>query len=421
MTRVREVVITGTGVVSPIGVGKLAYWTALEQQQSGVGPITLFDPSALPVPFGAEVRDFDAKQYVTPRKSLKVMCREIQLGFAAARLALDDAGLIDAGLEPDRFGVVYAGEMFYCAPPEMADAFRPCVSDGQFDLANWGQMGMSKLYPLWMLMYLPNMIACHIAIANDARGHNNTISVGESSSLLALLEAARVIQRGLADVVIAGGAGNRLNVTPLLYRGDALLSHRLEDPQGASRPFDAGRDGMVNGEGAGAFVLESRAHAVARGAKIQARILGGSESFQTPGSDDFESGRGIVRSIQNALRHAEVSAPDIGHVNAHGDSTIDGDRREARAIREVLGEVPVTAVKSYFGNLGSGGGAIELAASVLGFAHGRVPATLNYDQPDPACPVSVIHGQPLRGAAPVALALNQSVTGQTAALVLAAD
>jgi len=270
-----------------------------------------------------------------------------------------------------------------------------------------------------MLMYLPNMIACHVAIANDARGHNNTISVGDASSLLAISEAARVIERGLADAVIAGGAGTRLNITPLMYRGTARLSHRIDDPQRASRPFDAQRDGMVNGEGAAAFVLETRAHAEARGAKIQARVLGFGETYCPPQSSEEMRTAAIERSIRSALRQADLAPDDLGHVNAHGAATRDEDRYEAAAIRAALGDIPVTAPKSFFGNLGSGSGAVELAASVLGFAYDKVPVTLNYEQPDPECPIHVVHGRPLRGAARTAIALNQSWTGQVAALVIA--
>ncbi len=274
-----EVVITGVGVVSPIGIGKDAYWKSMLAGRSGVGPLTLPPGSDLPVRFGGEVKDFDGKHFVKPRKSLKVMCREIQIGYAAAVLALHDAGVSAGKVDPDRFGVVLGSEMFYCDLEELADAYRKCVFDGQLHPEMWGAGAMSDLYPLWMLKYLPNMVACHIAITEDARGPNNTITLDEVSSLLALVESVCYIQRGAADVMVAGGQGSRINLTRILYRGDVYWSHRNEEPHRACRPFDAHRDGGVIGEGAGAFILESRRHAEARGANILARVLGFGRSF----------------------------------------------------------------------------------------------------------------------------------------------
>ena len=216
MSQDREIVITGVGVVSPIGIGREAYWESLLAGRSGVAPLSRVQDSDLPVKFGGEVKDFDGKKYVKPRKSLKVMCREIQTGYSASLLALDDAGLEQGDVESERMGVVLGSEMFYCELDELADAYRKCVIDGQIHAELWGEGAMSDLYPLWMLKYLPNMVACHIGISHDARGPNNTITLGEASSLLAISEATRIIERGHADVMIAGGAGNRLNLTGMM-------------------------------------------------------------------------------------------------------------------------------------------------------------------------------------------------------------
>ena len=418
MTDSGDVVITGLGVVSPIGIGKDAYWKSMLEGRSGIGPLAVAVGSDLPVKFGGEIKDFDGKQFVKPRKSLKVMCREIQTGYAAAVLALQEAGVSAGKVNPDRFGVVLGSEMFYCDLDELADAYRKCVVDGQLRPDMWGAGAMSDLYPLWMLKYLPNMVACHIAITEDARGPNNTITLDEVSSLLAVIESVCYIQRGAADVMIAGGQGSRVNLTRIMYRGDEYWSHRNDEPTRACRPFDAQRDGTVIGEGAGAFVLESRRHAEARGANILARVLGFGRSF------DFLPGRhvagtnGFRRAIEGALASAGLGPADIGHVNAHGSGIVEGDRFEAQAIRSCLGDVPVTAPKSYFGCSGAGTGAVEMAASVLAIATGTLPATLNYEYPDPACPVNVVHGQPLPVGKRTALVLNQSETGQTAAVVL---
>lgn len=420
MTSSREVVITGVGVVSPIGIGKAAFAESLRMGRSGVKPLQLLQSTPFPVRFGGEISDFDGKQYVTPRKSMKVMCREIQFAFAAASLAIQDAGLNTADIDHDRFGVVFGSEMMYSVPDELVDAYTKCLQDGQFVFSKWGDCAISNLYPLWMLKYLPNMPACHIAIAHDARGPNNTFTLGEVSSVLAMMEAARCIQRGQAEVMITGGTGSRLNITGLVFRGHADLSHRNDAPTSASRPFDAQRDGMVNGEGSGAFVLEDAAHAAARGAKVLARVLGFGSSYEPLSASKTRTGSGIRASIQQALRDAGLSPSDVGHVNANGLSTIADDLVEAHAIHDTLGDVPVTAPKSFFGNLGSGTGAVEMAASVIALEQGAVPVTLNYDTPDPRCPVNVVHGQPNSTAKPVAVVLNQSQPGQAAATILAA-
>lgn len=416
MDRTRDVVITGLGVVSPIGIGKEAYWNSLREHRSGVGCRAAFNGTDWCFRIAAELKDFDPKQYVKPRKSLKVMCREIQMAYAAADLAMQDAGLERGQYDPDRLGVVLGSELFYCDVQEMEAVYRSCVAQGQFDYDAWGQCAMRDIYPLWMLKHLPNMAACHIGIAHDARGPTNTIVAEECSSLDAVIEAAQVIARGHADLMIAGGTGSRIGLTTMVYRGQRDLSRRIDDPEAASRPFDALRDGMVIGEGAGAYVLESRRHAERRAARILARFLGYGQSFQS--STDSAKAAAIRRAIGSALRSAELDARQVGHVNAHGRSTLTDDAIEARAIREALGDIPVTAPKSFFGYLGAGGGAVEMAASVLALTQGEVPVTLNYVQPDPQCPIRVIHDQPHRPGHPTALVLSQSPLGQAAAVVL---
>jgi 3-oxoacyl-[acyl-carrier-protein] synthase II len=387
-----------------------------------VRTITKVDATGLATPFGGEIVGFDPKQYVKPRKSLKVMSVEIQWAFAAADMAMAHAGLSGAGsVGPERLGVIFGCDMIYSDVNELLPAYRKCLVDGQFDYQLWGQQALGEMFPLWMLKTLPNMPACHIGIAHDARGPTNCITLGEVSSLLAFIEAMRVIERGHADVVITGGAGTRLHLAPLAYRGGLLLSRRCDAPEQASRPFDAARDGMVNGEGAAAIVLESRAHAQRRKARILARAIGASSRFEPRRNGAPAQGIGVTNAIRAALESAHLQPGQIGHVNAHGLSTIEHDRAEAHAIRDTLGDVPVTAPKSFFGNLGSGTGAVELVVSILALEKGEIPVTLNYEQPDPACPLNVICGEPAQSTIPTALVLNQATMGQAAAVVISAD
>jgi 3-oxoacyl-[acyl-carrier-protein] synthase II len=276
------------------------------------------------------------------------------------------------------------------------------------------------MYPLWMLKYLPNMPACHVGIAHDARGPCNTVSVGDASGLLALEEAARTILSGKTDAMIVGGAHSRVHAWIVLrasvdqqtpYHGPAEL---------ASKPFDRRRDGLVNGEGAAALMLETRQHAEARGAKILARLLGCGSAYEPYPQSGRRTGSAVARSIQKALDVAGLKPEDVGHVNAHAASTTVGDAVEAQGIRSALGDTPVVAYKSYFGNLGTGSGIVELVASILSLHHGVLPPTLNYEEPDPECPVNVVHGEAQQDLPPVFVKLSQSFTGQAAAAVLAA-
>lgn len=412
-----EVVVTGLGVLSPIGIGREALWAALCRGQSGVGPIRSFDASALPVRIAAELRDFDPKRYVANRKQLKVMCRDAQLGVAAARLACREAGVETGKIDPDRFGVVLGADRICASLDDSEPTYRACIVEGRFDFGRWGAEGMAASFPLNFLKVLPNMIASHVSIIHDARGPNNTIHQSEASSLLAISEAMGVIQRGAADVMLAGGASSQISpFDAIRHCIMGNLSHRQDDPPAAMRPFDADRDGQVWGEGAAVFVLESRLHAEARGATIFARLLGAASACDPPAG---ESGWGLRRAMQLALRQAKIDVAQLGHLNAHGLSTQEGDRIEARAIHEVTPDVPVTAPKSYFGNLGAATGAVEMAVSVLALGAGLVPGTLNYHRPDPSCPIQVIGGEPLNSAKPSALLVNRTAVGQAVALVLA--
>jgi len=414
-----EVVITGVGVVSPIGIGKGPVWDSFCVGRSGVGPIRLFDPVGLPVGIAAEVRDFDPKAYVRPRKNLKVMARDAQLGVAASTLACRDAAINHGAVDPERFGVVFGADRISGSLEDSEPTYRACMVDGRFDFSRWATEGMAATFPLSFLKVLPNMIASHISIAHDARGPSNTIHQVELSSLLAVSEAACVIRRGMADVMIAGGAASQMNpydwVRHCVTGG---LSRSRGDPRTVMRPFDADRDGQVRGEGAAAFLLESRRHAEARGATILARVLGWASTCQ-PKNGGTGQGIAIRRAISLALDEATLKPAEVGHVNAHGVSGVAQDQIEAHAIHACLPNVAVTAPKSYFGNLGAAGGAVEMTASVLSLAEGMVPATLNYRRPDPNCPVRVVCGAPVLTPTRTALTLNWTWIGQAVAVVLA--
>ncbi len=442
----REVVLTGLGIVSPIGVGRQQVWQSIAERRSGVRDQPHLAEAGWPAPWGGDVADFEPKGLIQPRKSLKVMCREIQLGGAAAELAWQDAGLAEVNLDPERFGVIGAAGLLYCELDELRVPYLSWKNEEDFDIRRWSRQAMGEMYPLWMLKYLPNMSACHIGIRYDARGPNNTIAEGDVSGLLAIAEAADVVRRGAADVMIAGGTGSRLNITDLMWHrgartaqfpplpsgdgqgqgacfpspfGRGVGGEGACDPATLCRPFDAERTGMVCGEGAAQVVLESREHAERRGARVLARVAGTASRCEPSAEGQQPTGVAIRRAIVAALAAAGLEPGDVGHVNAHGNSTREDDPAEAQAIHAVLGDVPVTAPKSYFGNLGPGGGVVELVVSLVALGEGVVPPTLNYQTPDADCPVNVVT-EPLATDNRTLVALNHNTTGPAVAVVLVA-
>ena len=419
-----SVVITGMGVVCPIGVGTDEVWASLESQRSGVRRMDDLAEAGWIAPFGGVVEGFEAKAFVKPRKSLKVMADEIQWAFAAGEQAWQAAGFAEdatetGAIDPERMGVVCGAGLMYCDMEELVGPYHTCLDDaGGFDFSRWGGTGMKELFPLWMLKYLPNMSACHIGIRRDARGPTNTVAHADASSLLAMGEAADVIRRGQADVMITGGSSRRLHMTDPMWHAGRDFWQSGDDPATACRPFDATRLGPVCGEGAAMLVLESRSHALRRGAEPIAEVLSvASRTEQNLAGDEF-TGRSISAAIATAVEQSGVAAADIGSVNAHGLGTKRDDAIEARAIRETLGDTPVTAPKSYVGDLGAAGGAVELLASLLGMQQGVVPATINHQQTDAECPVNVAT-EPLPSNAPCVVAVNYNTTGQAVAAVLA--
>lgn len=417
MNPAQEVVITGLGVVAPNGVGAERFWHALTTGKSGVAPRQRFEDVELPHRIGAAVTDFAPKKYIKQRKSLKIMCGPIQFGCAAAAMAFEQANFKEGYLDPDRVGTVFGTETFFADPHEVADVFRKCTVDKEYQHERWGAAALREIQPLWMLKYLPNMAASHISIATDARGPSNSICQGEVSGLLSLIEAADLIQRKAVDVVVAGGTGSQMTLTATLFRGVNLLSKRINEPEKASRPFDRDRDGMVVGEGAGALVLESREHAEKRGATILAKVGGWSRGFHPVEKDGFVED--LEYHFRTAVQRANKTFDQIDLVNAHAAGMVGEDRMEAKAIESVFGDTPVVAYKSLFGNLGPGTSIVELIASVLSLKEQVVPLTINCPNVASDCPVRVLtDSEQAPTAVNSVLKSSFSATGQIASVVV---
>jgi 3-oxoacyl-[acyl-carrier-protein] synthase II len=419
MATLRRVVITGLGLVSPIGLGVPAFRESLAAGRSGVHSLRLFDPRELPIRFGGEIEEFDAKAYVDrkDRKQLKIMARTAQLAVAAARLALDDASLPAGSVDPARLGVSMGTGV---VPGDLSELGRPgrlCLDEAseQIDLRKWGREGLALIPPTWMLNHVPNMPACHVAILNDAQGPNNTLTQFDAAALFALLEARRVILRDSADVMLAGGADTRTSSCAIVrWLRYERLSRRNERPEEAVRPFGRGRDGEAAAEGAGVMVLEEAECARRRGARVLGEVVGGGSAF-----DRGRSGKGLARAMRAAMDEAGVGPSDLDHVNAAAGGTVEEDAWEARALAEALnGEpVPVLAMKSYLGNAGNGASVLELAASVLALNDGTLPMTLNHEQSDPNCQVHVTR-EPRPTTRPYVLKVAYTDQGQCAAAVV---
>ncbi len=425
-------VITGIGVVSPLGMGVDAFWEGLAAGRSGISTSTMFPGFASPDQVGGEIREFTdesaRKVYLKEhRKNLKAMCREIQLGVCSAMLALKHSGLDLSAINHERLGVEFGANLMLSSPAMLSDAVAVSTREGssQFDIEKWGPEGFARMEPLWLLRYLPNMPACHISIASDARGPSNSLTLDDSSCNVAIGEAQRIVLRDAADLMITGSTGTTLHPIKTLHL--ALwneVARTPAEPERRSRPFDRDRAGKVAAEGACSLILEDRGHAEQRGAKIWGRVLGTGASTVTDRSGKPQYRQALAQAMRAALRSANVTPEQVGHINAHGAGLKDVDQAEAEAIHDVFGSdlgsrVPVTAVKSLIGSPGAGAASQEIAASLLGLAHGVVPFTLNYDTPDPEMPpLNIVTGEPRPVSNKVFLKLSVTRLGQASVAVI---
>lgn len=421
MVGLRDIVITGIGCVSPLGIGRQAFQRALLAGQCAIRQRISLSDAERTTYYAASIEDFDGKQYVTPRKALKVMGREVQMAYSAAHLAWQDAGLTDVSPAPERIGAVYGTEIIPGDLMDILPCVQACSTSGEMDFSVWGKIFDKHIFPLWMLKYLPNMPACHVGIAVDARGPNNSIAHEEASSLLALGEAADIIARDGADMMIVGACGTRVTPTRLMYRAPGVYDQHPYDAaitdESRAGPFDVRRRGIVPSEGAVALVIESRAHAVGRGAEILAVLAGHSSRFGRPGQQYGGSRQALASAARDAMDQADITASQLAHVSAQGFSQKQLDIEEAAAIAEVAGNAPVTAYSSYFGTAGAASGLLELASSILAVRDGVTLPTLGYAQPDPQCAIRVCSERQSTSQTHI-LKLSFTLQGQAAAVVV---
>jgi 3-oxoacyl-[acyl-carrier-protein] synthase II len=422
----RRVVITGLGVVSPNGLGRKQFAEAIVEGRSGVGPIQGFDTTGLAIKIAGEIRDFDVTPYLgSQRKNLKMMSRAVRFAVGAGAMAVEDAGLETGKLDPSRFGVCMGTGI---TPMDIGELVGPIAcglnGDGDFDAAEFARARALSMDPLWLLRHLPNMAAAHLSILHTAMGPNNTIVTACAAGTQAIGEAFRLINRGDADVMLAGGCDSRLEPHMLVaYAAMKALSPGLRPATEVSRPFDGERDGFVMGEGAAVLVLESLQRARRRGATIYAEVTGYGSSFDAHGiTRPDPNGKGAALSMRAALREARLDPADINYINAHGTSTRLNDLMETVAVKHVFGHrasaVPMSSQKSMIGHLIGASGALEAVATALSLDSGVIPPTINHSCPDPDCDLDYVPNtareKPLR----TAISNSFGFGGQNATLVL---
>ena len=425
----RRVVVTGLGVVAPNGVGKDAFWTACVDGKSGVGPITAFDASTFPVRIAAEVKDFDPLPYVpdSMRKSLKVMGRAAKFALGAAGQAIADAGLDLPNQDTSRVGVVMGGGIVPIDIAEIMPLLSQVVQpDGTFDMTKWGETSGTPMFPLWLLKYLPNMLAAHVSMAFHITGPNNTIVTACVAGTQAVGEGFRMVARGECDVCLAGGADSRIDpLLMLAYASLGALSTSDRPASEVSRPFDRMRDGFVLGEAAGMLVLEDLDRARKRNAHVYAEVLGFGSSFDAYSlTKPDPKGEGGARAIKNALDEGRVNADEVGYINAHGTSTRLNDAMETAAVKKAFGDrskrIPVSSIKSMIGHSIGASGAVEAVALAMSLDKDVVPPTINHTHPDPACDLDCVPNFARDWSPRIGLSTSFGFGGQNGALVMKA-
>jgi len=403
------VVITGMGVVTPIGLSVEEFWQGLVAGRSGIRRITEFDASPYPTQIAALVRGFDPQEYMD-RKAARRMSRFSQFAVAATRMALEDADLTIEG-DGTEVGVLLGNAI-------------GGLSDIEAACRVLFQRGGMRISPFVVVMIPPNLAAFQVAYTYGIKGYNATVTTACAAGTQAIGEAAEVIRRGKAQVMVTGGTeAGFCELGLAMFSVGRAYSTRNDEPERASRPFDRDRDGFVGGEGCGILILESLEHARRRGAHIYAEVLGygaSSDAYHLIAPDP--TGAGAARAMAWALEDAGLGPEDVDYINAHGTATILGDVAETRAIKKVFGDhayrVPISSTKSMIGHLWGGAGAVEAIACVKAIETGIIHPTINLENPDPECDLDYVPNVARRAKVDVAMNNSFGLGGQNACVVL---
>ena len=420
----RRVVVTGIGVINPLGHDVETMWSALKESKSGVGYTSIFDASKFPTRISAEIKDWDISKAGFEKERWDRAGRHTRFAIGAAQQAMQSSGIGDSGIDPVRFGI-YLGsgegnQDFFSFATMMAAG----LAGGEFDLNAFTKKGLEVLDPIGEMEQEPNMPAGHLAALFGAHGPNSNCLTACAASSQAVGEATELIRRGDVDAMLSGGAHSMIH--PFGVTGFNLLtalSTNNEDPTGASRPFDRLRDGFVLGEGAGMTILEELEHAKKRGATIYGEVLGyGSTADAYRITDIHPEGRGAIACMRMALSDAGLNPTDVHYVNAHGTSTTVNDKVETRTCKEVFGanasKVPVSSTKSMMGHLIAAAGVTEMIVCLMAIRDNVLPPTINYHNPDPACDLDYIPNVAREATCNVAMNNSFGFGGQNISLAL---
>ncbi len=405
----KRVVVTGIGVISPVGVGKENFWNSIKEGQSGVDLITRFDTQDYPVKIAAEVKDFNAAEYID-KKDAKRMDRFTQYAVAASKLAIEDSKLDITNVNNDKFGVILGSGV----------GGLETFEEQHEKLLN---KGPKRVSPFFIPMMIGNMAAGQVSILFGAKGANETIVTACASATNAIGDSFKIIQRGDADIIITGGA--EASITPMALAGFSsmkALSSNNENPQGASRPFDKNRDGFVMGEGAGILILEELEHALNRGAYIYAEVGGyGMSSDAYHMTAPAENGEGAYRAMKMAVNDAKASYDEIDYINAHGTSTEYNDKFETSAIKTLFKEhaynLKVSSTKSMTGHLLGAAGGIEGCVCALSIDNDFIPPTINYETKDENCDLNYVPNKGISHKVDYALSNSLGFGGHNATIL----
>lgn len=425
----RRAVVTGLGMVTPLGIGKEETWRNLIAGKSGIEKISRLSTEEVSINIGGEVKDFKANRFIKNRKALKLSFHSVHLAIAAAKLAVDDAGLKVEDVNPARFGCfIGSGGGGYEDGPGFPDLIEPLLKSwseekGKFDPLKFGKDSITNTYPLFLLKTLPNNAFYYISLLYNIQGENDNIIASFTGGSQGIGDAARTIIRGTTDIAIAGGYDSLLLPATLFSFNKLELLSKNSNPKEACRPFDSNRDGMVLSEGAGMVIIEEMSHAKERGAPIYAEILGyGNSSSAHHLFQPCPSGSGINIALKKSLNDAEIEPSAIDYINADGIGTTVSDRAETSAIKNVFGshayQIPISSTKSMMGHLGTGAGAVELIICTLAMQENILPPTINYETPEPDCDLDYVPNQARSEEIHTALSINQGLGGQCTCLII---
>ncbi|MFI5459306.1 MAG: beta-ketoacyl-ACP synthase II [Isosphaerales bacterium] len=422
----RRVVVTGMGMVTPMGGDLESSWSALLAGKSGVGAISLFDARTFPTRIAAEVPDFRLDDYLDDPARWLEHSRNSKFALAAASMAMKDSGLLESkpAVDQKRFGVYLGSGEGQQDFPRFVSLVSRCTHEGRVETSEFTRLGLKELHPVREAEQEPGTPSGHLASLFGARGPNANCLTACAASSQAIGEAFELIRRGNADVILSGGTHSMIH--PFGVTGFILLtalSTRNDEPERASRPFDRDRDGFILGEGAGMLVLEELEHARARGAHIHGEIVGyGSSADAFRITDSHDEGRGAIACMREALEGARLDPQDIDYINAHGTSTSVNDSIETLAIKRTFGEsafsVPISSTKSMMGHLIAAAGSVEAIVCLLTIRDGMLPPTINLENPDPECDLDYIPNEARGKTVDVALSNSFGFGGQNITLIL---